>query len=241
MRFLLQILLFLTLPNLYAKSLLVGIPPLIPPFVILDSQTNLSGFDVDIMNEICRRIEMQCQYEPSNWDGVFKGIQNSSLDVGIGDITITPDLQAQYIFSLPYLQSYAQFVAQKKSSIVTRDDIRGKTVGVHHIGLFGPVIFRQFGSGVTIKTYEYINDMILGLTLNDVDVIILDALIAEYLTDNNNNLSLVGGRIALGFGYGIVSAKSREDLIFQINKALLSMETDGTYLSIYNTYFFGSN
>ncbi|MFA1369849.1 transporter substrate-binding domain-containing protein, partial [Legionella pneumophila] len=41
----------------------------------------------------------------------------------------------------------------------------------------------------------------------------------------------------IGNGYGILALKNNAPLIMKINKALLQIEKDGTYLEIYNTYF----
>lgn len=53
----------------------------------------------------------------------------------------------------------------------------------------------------------------------------------------SNLFKLVGKAIRSGDGYGIMANKNNADLITQINKALLQMENDGTYLRISNTYF----
>ncbi|BCA93834.1 hypothetical protein TUM19329_01950 [Legionella antarctica] len=59
------------------------------------------------------------------------------------------------------------------------------------------------------------------------------------LSVNNaiQQFKLVGQKILMGEGYGIMALKSNALLIQQINKSLLDMEADGTYLKIYNQYF----
>jgi len=223
---------------LQAKPLLVGIPPFIPPFAMeVDGKNQYIGFDVDLINEICRRIDRQCQLQAYNFDQVLIAVIKGEIDLGIGDITITAERSDQYIFSLPYMESNAQYVSLKANNINFPAEIKGKNVGVHHPELFEAVVLRQFGDDVKIKTYPYIADMIVALTAGDVDVIIMDAAAAESLYANNNNLVLVGDKTPLGLGYGIIAGKENSDLMFKINKALMAMETDGTYLTIYNIYF----
>lgn len=239
MRLIVSVLISIFVGFVNANPLQIGIPPLIPPFVMAnDGHTSLSGFDIDLMNEICRRIDMECQYEPLNWDKAYVALKNGTIDASIGDITITQDRQNDYLFSLPYLPSNAQFIVQDSSSIQTVNDLPGKIIGVHHIGIFGPIILKNFGSSVSIKNYHYINEMILGLTAGEVDAIIMDAAIAQNLVTNTTNLRLLPTKYRVGFGYAIVSNLGNEELIFKINQALLHMEVDGTYASIYNNYFF---
>lgn len=111
---------------------------------------------------------------------------------------------------------------------------------MHHIGIFGPVILQNFGETVKLKTYRFINDMILGLTTGEVDAIILDAAIAQNLITNTTSLRLLPTKYTVGFGYAIVTNLGNEELVYKINQALLHMEADGTYTSIYSNYFFSA-
>jgi ABC-type amino acid transport substrate-binding protein len=49
----------------------------------------------------------------------------------------------------------------------------------------------------------------------------------------------LGPKFQIGEGYGVVTQLERADLIQRVNQALLSMEDDGTYLTIYQHYFPG--
>ncbi|KTC64767.1 glutamine ABC transporter (plasmid) [Legionella adelaidensis] len=236
------LLFFLFHSTVYAKPLLIGIPPFAPPFVMqLDSKTQFVGFDIDIMNEICKRLEVQCQYLPYSFNDIFTNLDAKNIDLGIGDITITSQRMSEYLFSLPYMESYAQFITTKSSKIITTDQLKGKKIGIAHEALFGPLVLEVLDGKVDFVEFHYISDMIVGLTAGDVDGIIMDAATAQSLYANNDNLALVGDRLPLGLGYGIVTIKENEDLMYKINQALLEMEADGTYISIYNIYFAGFN
>ncbi|RYW67113.1 ABC transporter substrate-binding protein, partial [Legionella pneumophila] len=55
-----------------------------------------------------------------------------------------------------------------------------------------------------------------------------------------DQLKLIGDKIPIGSGYGIIALKNQSALIDKINHILLEMEKDGSYLRIYNEYF-GAN
>ena len=89
-----------------------------------------------------------------------------------------------------------------------------------------------------IKTYHFHSDLFAALTSGDIDVILTDRSSAEAWYNNTTHIyRLLGEPIQIGFGYGILAHKGRATLLTQINKALLAMEADNTYLKIYNTYF----
>ncbi|KTD43787.1 transporter substrate-binding domain-containing protein [Legionella oakridgensis] len=116
-----------TAPYLLAKTLTIGSAPLNPPFETLASQPNhFFGFDIDLMIEICKRINLQCDFIPMPFDNLFSSIQERKIDLAIAAITITPAREAEFLFSLPYLESNGHFLALRKSAINTPEEIAGK-------------------------------------------------------------------------------------------------------------------
>ncbi len=68
----------------------------------------------------------------------------------------------------------------------------------------------------------------------------INAHLAKYILNNSSsNYKIVGKKIPLGQGYSIIALPQNKALIIAINKCLLNMETNGTYLTIYNKYFSG--
>jgi ABC-type amino acid transport substrate-binding protein len=47
----------------------------------------------------------------------------------------------------------------------------------------------------------------------------------------------LGDEFSIGEGYGIIARLGRTDLIAEINKALLAIESDDTYLNTYRAFF----
>lgn len=225
-----------------ATTIMVGTPPYSPPFVMLgDNKAHYTGFDIDLLDEICRRIDAKCQYKAMSYEGVFNGLLDGSIDIAIGGITITAGRESQFLFSLPYLASYAQFITNSASSIRSIQDLNGKRIGLGSGTIFENLINDAFGQSVTIKTYNFLSEMLMALGSDEVDALILDRATAEtWYANSNDSYRLVGRRIPQGLGYGILTTKNRGNLITLINRALLAMEADGTYLKIYTTYFTGS-
>ncbi|GGI87192.1 transporter substrate-binding domain-containing protein [Legionella impletisoli] len=243
LRLLVLFLLIGLLPSVYAQQALkVGIPPYIPPFVMtLDKKDQYVGFDISLMNEICRRLGYKCTYYPMSSAEIFAAVGSNVLDLGVGNITITSEEKENYLFSLPYLESYAQYISLKSYNYTNYMELKGKQVGIHLTYLYEPLLFQDFGDDITIKYYGTITDMLDALSNHKIDGIIMDAAVAEALYANDETIALLGEKIPYGLGYGILANKSRSDLIDQINRALLLMETDGTYLKFYNVYFGNMN
>lgn len=231
--------LLLSLPLSYAQTVIVGASEFNPPFIMSSgSGEKFTGFDAAIMNEICKRMSANCIFKGLMFGNFFKDVDNGSINLAIGGITISLNRDKQYIFSLPYLQSYGQYVVATSSSIRSVNDLPGKTFGVPSDSVYVTMIQDTFGNNATIKTFIGFPQMMEALTNKTVDVLVLDQASANYWVANDcPQCRLLGDRIPYGYGYGILAAKNEDELISNVNNALLSMQSDGTYLKIYSMYF----
>lgn len=243
MRALLQLILYsliiiVSITSANAKPLLVGVPSFMPPFVMQAAKDNeYVGFDIEIISEVCKRIKQECVFKAVDFNKMLEGVLYETLDIGIGAITTTNERKKVYVFSLPYLQSSAQFIARADSPISDIPELEGKTLGIMHAYLYSPLVEKELHGNVKYKYYNLTSDQLVALSNKEVDAIIVDAEAALSMYAINENLKLVGPKLPLGLGYGIILAKKRGVLISEVNNALLDMEEDGSYMRIYKTYF----
>lgn len=239
MKFILFFILLCTQPLSYAQSLLIGTTPQNPPFSsIADTKDNFYGFDIDIMGAICQRIKAHCKFTPILFRNLATELAAGKIDIAIAAIIIGSFTENNFIYSLPYLESNAQFLSKKKSPIATPQDIINKKVGVRRGTPFKNLALTIYQNNITILEYDRVEDLLNALNDNSVDIMLTNAAAARYWFSNNSNLyKLIGIQIPTGQGYGIMTNHSQDKLIQQINQALLAMEADGTYLQIYSRYF----
>ena len=218
--------LLLALPLSYASNnLLIGTTSQNPPFNSLaDQKDHFYGFDIDIMGEICQRIKLHCDFTPFLFNNAA--------------IIITADRQQDFLFSLPYLESNAQFMTTNQTNINKPEDIKNKTIATRVGTPFRQLALTMYKNEVNVIDLPDISDLLEALTKNTANVVLMDAEAAKNWYANNGSLyKLIGTQIPVGKGYGIMANKSQDKLMTQINHALLSMEADGTYLKIYTRYF----
>ncbi|CEG62296.1 transporter substrate-binding domain-containing protein [Legionella micdadei] len=239
MRFLFLLLALLLCSPIKAEIIRVGTLPYDPPFEIeADKDLHFFGFDIDIMTEICNRIQADCRFIPLNFIKIFTELAAGNIDLGLGAISITESREETFLFSLPYLASSGQYVTTTASSIRNIEDIREKRVGSVQGTLFKALVLEKFHNLVQIIEYPAITSAFQALSKNKVGVVITDEETARHWVSINSTMfKLLGSSIPVGIGYGIMANKKSSDLIGRVNKALLDMENDGTYLKIYNRYF----
>lgn len=225
----------------FSSPLKVGITLSGPPIV---ERVNTAkgpyyfGFCIDIMNDICKRIGEKCIYEDITLNDQLKLLDNGDIDLLVQAKPYTSANLQHYAISLPYAVSKIQFVTLKSGSINKIEDIKNKKIGVIKSTFYNLLLQSSYSTHNEIIAYQATADLLSALAQNKIDVIVLNNAIAHELSNNNfYNIKLVGPDQALGEGYGIVALADKAKLIEAINKAILNIQKDGTYASIYQKYY----
>ena len=226
------------LKPLHAQKIQIGVRTYYPPFeMMIDQQKQFSGFDVDLMTEICNRMQVECIFKPFPLDALFKNIQTGNISLAIGALILTQERQQNFLFSLPYMMSHGQFVTLKSNKINKISDICDKKIAVIKSSIYRLIAADKCSNKIQFVEYLMAPDVYPALISQDVTAFITDEKAAKYWVTNNDQFKLLGNPIPTGTGYAIMANKNQNTLVDAINKALLSMENDGTYLKIYATYF----
>ncbi|CEG55594.1 transporter substrate-binding domain-containing protein [Legionella fallonii] len=231
----------LLVSNIVASSapVSIGVLKFAPPFSSLAGDGNhYYGFTIDLMDNLCKRINEQCIYKSADIKQQYEQLERGDFDLSFLPVPISSKIPEQFIYSLPYLASNGHFLALEDSNIKTVNDIKNYKIGVVHDTLYPIIANSGFAQLNTIKGYATINEVLSALQNREVDVIYVNASVAKYIVNNAIfHFKIVGNRITMGQGYGILALKKNAELIRKINNALLDMEADGTYVKIYKQYF----
>lgn len=114
-----------------AKTLINGIDANFPPFAYVDKSGKPSGFDVDAVDWIAKKMGFEVTHQPVAWEGIIPNLVAKKIDFICSGMTITAERAKVVNFTSPYWEHRNQFVAKKDSSI-TEDQILkgGITLGV---------------------------------------------------------------------------------------------------------------
>ena len=108
----------------------VSTDPAYPPQSEQLPDGTFQGFDIDVANEIGRRLGVTVQFETPNFDLVQAGSWAGRWDVSVGSITVTESRKENLAFTQPYYYPPAQLAAVTDSGITTIDGFADKTICV---------------------------------------------------------------------------------------------------------------
>lgn len=211
------------------------------PFEMFDANNQIVGFDVDLANAMCGKINATCTFTHQSFDSLIPSLKFRRFDALMAGIDITPDRQKQVDFTDTYYANSAEFIAVK-DKITSPAQLKGKKIGVQNGTTHQKYIMEQLKDMSTVP-YDNYQAAILDLQSGRIDAVFGDTAVAdEWLkAKGNENLAVVGDKVTdpeyFGIGLGIAVRKGNKDLQDKLNKAMSEVKADGTYDVIYKKWF----
>src|SRR5687767_3366565 len=87
------------------------------------------GFDVDIVNEVAKRLDVEAEFVKTPFDPIFRNLAQGRFDLVASAATITPERERTVAFSVPYFPADQSLMVKRGSDIKTTDDLAGKRIG----------------------------------------------------------------------------------------------------------------
>ena len=225
------------------QPLRVAVARFIPPFVMQGPNNTWDGFDIFIMNHVCKGLERTCQYLPLPLNELLSAVENNTVDMSISAITITPDRSQRVSFSLPYMLSYGRFLGHVQSSPVnfTNDQLNNKKIGVLKGSVFVKTIHNMGITNPQVVLFSDSENLINALNLGNIFVALVEDPTATYWQiHSSGHLKAMGDLVTptLGFGLGIAT-RHDDPLLTSINVALLDFEDTDEFKQVFTMYFGG--
>ncbi|SFJ23250.1 cystine transport system substrate-binding protein [Paenibacillus sp. UNC496MF] len=219
-----------------AGEITVGTEGTYAPFTFHDKSGKLTGFDVDIAQEVAKRIGVKAKFVETKWDGMLAGLDAKRFDMVANEVTIRDDRKQKYDFSDPYILSKAVLIVKDdNTSIKSLADLKGKKSGQSLTSDLGDI---AKANGAQIVQIDGFNQAIDLLTSGRIDATVNDKLSFLDLKKQRPDVPIkVVAETDNVSQSGLLFRKGGTDLVDAANKALADMKADGTYLKISQTYF----
>lgn len=111
-------------------KLVIGVNVPYAPNEFTNSEGEIVGFDVDLMDAVARTMGLTTEYRESEFDAIIPAVQDGTLDVGMSSFTDTLDRQKLVDF-VTYFEAGTLW-AQQRGSAIDPSAACGLRVGVAH-------------------------------------------------------------------------------------------------------------
>lgn len=211
---------------------IVGTEAQFPPFEIVNSQGNIVGFDIDLLNAIAEDQGFKVKYVDQDFAGLIPALQTGNIDIIASGMTITDERAKQVNFSDPYITAgLALAVTVDKEDIKSVDDLKGKTVAVQtgSTGFMKAEELKKAGIIADIKDFPHVNEAIEELKIGGADAMINDLPVTNAFIAAQPGVIKIVGEPLNSESYGFAVRSGNKEILNKINTGLKNVKSSGKY------------
>ena len=219
-----------------AETLQVGAYPANPPWENKKEDGSFEGFEVDLVNEIGKRIGADVNIQDLGFQALFAATSSGRIDMAISSITITDERLKSQAFTQGYYDSDMALATSKDSEVKSLADMKGKPVGVLSTSTGETWVkenMEKYGFS-EVKGYNAQQDLLLDTQAGRVAGAVSDIAGLQFAFMQMPAMHVVE-RIKTNDRYGIMLQKG-SPLLQRVNDAITAMKQDGTLAALHKKW-----
>lgn len=231
-----------TAPGLPAR-IVIGLDDNFPPMGFRDDKNQLVGFDIDLAREAGKRLGIEVEFKPIDWNAKEAELSGKRVDVLWNGLTITEERKKNIAFTAPYMQNHQIVVVKADAAIKAKADLAGKVVGVQDGSSAVEAIEKDAATAQSFKQLKKYGDNVtalMDLSAGRVDAVVLDEVVGRYYTAKKPGEYAVLDEHFGTEDYGVGLRQDDAALRTRLDEVLTAMKGDGSGARI-SEQWFGKN
>lgn len=249
-----------------AKEITIATEGAFMPWNYTEPSGRLGGFDVELVNDLCRRMNAKCKVVGQDWAGIIPALQAGKHDAVMTGMNITDKRLAVIGFSRPYATSRHVFATMSDREMLNlpkngqliditslNDDgkstieqmkklIKGKTIGVQTSTNALAFLETYFKGDIEIREYKTVEQHDLDLSAGRIDAVFVDYASAMSSLEKKElkGMTVAGPSFRgglLGRGVAIGLRKNDGELKQSFDQAIEQALADGTIKTLSMKWF----
>lgn len=220
-----------------AGKIIIGIDDTYPPMEFKDKDNKLVGYDIDMANEIGKKLGIKVEFVPTAWDGIFMALQSKKFDVIHSSVSITDERKKTMIFTEPYIYGgNAIFVKADNTTVNSQDDFKGKIIGCQ-VGTTAQDALSKISGMKEVKKYNGMTEAFLDLKNGRIDAVVSDPQVGDYYIASQKDKFKKIKSLLSQEPIGVAFRKDDTDLRDGYQKAMDELKKDGTLSKLSEKWF----
>lgn len=205
-----------------------------PPFEYVDAAGNKAGFDIELMEEIAKRMGVTLEWVDMPFDSLIAGVQEGKIDLSISAFNYTEERDQVVDFTDPYYTGEDAFtVAEGFSGAINNpEDVAAYKVGVQTgTTQDGWLTDTLVGGGLmpegNLFRYERADQVALDLKSGRIDVMMADYIPAKALAEQLGGLKIAFVGVVSSGPMNIVIPEGDSELAQELNTIIKQLLDEG--------------
>jgi len=198
----------------------------------------IEGFNVDLANEIGRRLKRPVEIAATQFSGILPALQAGSIDFVSAPVTVTKERAENYLFTEGYLNTDYQFLTKTGEPPITDlKQLKGKVISVNKGSAYDSWARGLEGEiGWTVESFGTQTDAVQAVMAGRAYANVAGNTAVQYAVKQQPQLQL-SYLHATGLVWAAALRKDSRQLLEEIENAIECMKKDGTIAGMHERWF----
>src|SRR5437764_8254560 len=192
------------------------------------------GFNVDLANEIARRLKRKIVIDAAQFSGLVPALQAGTYDFLAAPTTVTKERAESMLFTEGYLNTDFQFLIKKGSPRVAKlEDLKGKTISVNKGSAYDSWARELEGKiGWSVESFGTQTDAVQAVLVGRAEANVAGNTVIAWAVKNNPQLEL-SYLYSTGLVWAAPTRKDSGELRKVLDVAIECMKADGVIAKLH--------
>ncbi len=227
-----------------AGKVVVGTSADYPPYEYVDESGEYTGFDIELMTEIAKRLQVELVWTDMPFDSLVAAVQEGKIDMSISCFNFTEERDKLVDFSEAYYTSEDAFLVVEgfAGTIAEATDVAKYKIGVQSGTVQDDWVTTELVEAglmeeANLSRYERVDQAALDLQAGRIEVLVADDVPAEALMKQFGGFKMIyQGQLYTG-PINIVLPDGDAALKTEIDKIIKTLQDEGFIDSLAVKYF----
>lgn len=215
------------------QKLIVGTNAEFSPFEYIEND-KFVGIDMDIMRAIADKLDMEIEIKNMDFEALPNALDIQTISCIAAGLTANPDRAESMDFSDTYYNASQSIIVPADSTIATKEDLKGKSVG-GQTGTTGLTVAAEICGEQNVRGYNNAMLAVQDLVNGNLDAVVIDNAPAKVLANKYSTTKLIDGQFDAE-EYVLAVKKGDSELLGKINGALKELMASGKVDEIISNY-----
>lgn len=221
-----------------AQRLVTGVDGTFAPHAMPRLGGGIEGFNVDMANEIARRLGRPIEIQALEFSGLIPGLLAKRFDFIAAPTTVNEARARTLLFTEGYLPTDFQFVTRRGGpEIKSLEDVRGKKIAVNRGSAYETWANENAQRlGFTFDVYGSNPEAVQAVLSSRADANLSGNTVVAWAAKQNRQLVL-GHTIRTGFVWAIPFRPDDKEGRDRVSMVVKCMKIDGTFARLHEKWF----
>jgi len=198
----------------------------------------LEGFNIDLGNEIAKRLGRPIEIEGTQFSGLVPGLNAGKYDFILAPTTLTEERAKSMLFTEGYLDTDYMFVQKKAAKpIAALEETKGMTISVNKGSAYESWAKANADKyGFKYSIYDTNADAVQAVISGRADANLAGNTVSQWAAKQNNQVK-TSYRIKTGLVWAIPFRKDDTAARNEVSIAIKCMKSDGTLATLHEKWF----